>query len=454
MALAAATVLEIQTGGSDTNGGGFVTGSSGTDWSQQVGPQYSVVDGVTAGTTTITSATANFGTDVVGNLMYVQGGTGAVVAGWYQIVTWNSASSVTVDRATGLTAGTGVTLKIGGALLSVGQACAIATVVGNIMYNKNGSYTIANGTVNTSGQKYSISSGVLLVGYGTNRTLTNTDTPPVHNAGAANMVMGTLAGNQCGIRNINVTNSSAFATVTGIANSNNEDNIEWCLFSGLATPVNMNGVGGVMSDCYFSGCGPLGTAGPAFKILRCTFINGTGTSITMTGAGYLVDECIIYNGAGIGVTVSANSILKNSLIYGMTGNHAGVQMTGSGARVYNTISYGNTGTGKGFDRNTISGTVLYNCAAGGNGGANFDTNFTAAELINTVTLTGDPIIAPASNNFALNNTAGAGALCRGVGIPGTFNGLGSSTTGYRDLGAVDHQTLPGGGSLSRIFSGF
>ena len=58
----------------------FVTGASGTDHTLQDAAQYSVTDGVTNGTTTITSATANFGTDVVGNLMYVHGGTGIVAA--------------------------------------------------------------------------------------------------------------------------------------------------------------------------------------------------------------------------------------------------------------------------------------------------------------------------------------------------------------------------------------
>ena len=84
MAIGAACVWEVRTTGNDTNGGGYAGG--GTDWSQQDSAQYSVTDGVTAGTTTITSATANFGTDVVGNVMYVQGGTGSVTAGWYQII--------------------------------------------------------------------------------------------------------------------------------------------------------------------------------------------------------------------------------------------------------------------------------------------------------------------------------------------------------------------------------
>ena len=51
MALAAATVLEVRPGGSDTNAGGWVTGSSGVDRSQHDSPQYAVTDAVTAGTT-------------------------------------------------------------------------------------------------------------------------------------------------------------------------------------------------------------------------------------------------------------------------------------------------------------------------------------------------------------------------------------------------------------------
>lgn len=110
MPIGAACVWEVRTTGNDTNGGGYAGG--GTDWSQQDAAQYSVTDGVTAGTTTITSATANFGTDVVGNVMYVQGGSGSITAGWYQIVSRTNSTTIVVDRSTGLTAGTGVTPSV------------------------------------------------------------------------------------------------------------------------------------------------------------------------------------------------------------------------------------------------------------------------------------------------------------------------------------------------------
>jgi hypothetical protein len=73
-----------------------------------------VTDGVTNGTTTITSATAAWGTDVLGKTLHVSGGTGSITAAKYQILLRNSASSVTVDRATGLTTGTGASMQVGG----------------------------------------------------------------------------------------------------------------------------------------------------------------------------------------------------------------------------------------------------------------------------------------------------------------------------------------------------
>ena len=77
MAITTTTVLEVQHGGSDTNGGGFdPTMAGGTDYSQTTSAHISVTDGVTNGTTTITSATAAFTSGVVGNLVYVSGGAG------------------------------------------------------------------------------------------------------------------------------------------------------------------------------------------------------------------------------------------------------------------------------------------------------------------------------------------------------------------------------------------
>ena len=77
MALPAATVWEVRpTAGSDTNGGGFVAGASGTDYSQQnaansAGSDISTTDVVATGVATITSATASFTSAIVGNVIYL-----------------------------------------------------------------------------------------------------------------------------------------------------------------------------------------------------------------------------------------------------------------------------------------------------------------------------------------------------------------------------------------------
>jgi hypothetical protein len=141
MALSANTVWEVRSAtGSDTNGGGWVVGSTGTDLSQSDSPTYSVTDAVTAGTTTITSATANFGTNVVGNILYIQGGTASITAGWYQITVRTNSTTITVDRSTGLTAGTGATLKIGGALATLGTLNSVM-IASNLAYIKGTGFT-------------------------------------------------------------------------------------------------------------------------------------------------------------------------------------------------------------------------------------------------------------------------------------------------------------------------
>lgn len=177
MALSAFIIWECRTTGASTNGGGFKSGASGTDWSQQDAAQYSVTDGVTAGTTTITSATANFGTDVVGNIIYVSGGTGSVTAARYEITGRTNSTTITVDRSTGLTAGTGVTLKIGGAVDSP-VTINSAVVAGNIIYIKyhaSNKYNLASTWTLTGGTVYQTNQPTVWVGYDTTRTVLNED---------------------------------------------------------------------------------------------------------------------------------------------------------------------------------------------------------------------------------------------------------------------------------------
>jgi len=128
MALSSSILYEIRQGGSDTNGGGFKVGASGTDWTLQNSAQYALSNGQTQGSTVILLPAA--ATDMVGNTAYVSGGTGSVAANWYEITSVSVGTSITVDRSTGLTSGTGVTVNIGGAFATPGVLCSVSGGIG------------------------------------------------------------------------------------------------------------------------------------------------------------------------------------------------------------------------------------------------------------------------------------------------------------------------------------
>ena len=69
---------------------------------------------------------------MIGNIAYVAGGTGSVVGNWYQITGQSTGVSITVDRSTGLSAGTGVTINIGGALATPGVCTTVAGGIGGV----------------------------------------------------------------------------------------------------------------------------------------------------------------------------------------------------------------------------------------------------------------------------------------------------------------------------------
>src|ERR1044071_7124465 len=106
MAISVNTYWDVRTTGSDNNGGGFVIGSSGTDYSQQDASQYSGTNlASTNGTTNpsvVTSATHNFVAADVGNIIRITAGSNWTT-GYYQIVSVSS-NAATLDRAVGTAA--------------------------------------------------------------------------------------------------------------------------------------------------------------------------------------------------------------------------------------------------------------------------------------------------------------------------------------------------------------
>lgn len=457
MALSANTVFEVRVGGSDTNGGGWVTGSSasgGTDWSQQTSPQYSVADGVTNGSTVITSATAAFGTDVVGNIIYVQGGTGAVSSGWYQIIARTNATTITVDRLTGLTSGTGTTLKIGGAFASPGTAGGVATVSGMTTFIKYSStpFTVSSTTNNVSGGCISGTDGTAYIGYDTTRSAYNLDAnrPTLKlssGTGSATTILTNLNGlyySQSLIIDANSVAGSRCAQTSG--------NFFYVkAMNGVTAGLSQNASTGRAILCEVTAC----SANPIniISMFWCVAHDNTLSSPTNTGAfslqeGGAVYGCLSYNNNcdGFSGFTGGGTVGANCVAYGNGG--AGFNAQNGAAVLTNCIAENNTTYGYRVNAGAIT---MIDCASFNNTIGRFQNAGSGKQWtdLNPITGSGSFFTNAAGSDFTLNNTAGAGALCRAAGFPSSFPVPAMSN--FLDVGSLQHQDTGGGGTT--IISG-
>lgn len=442
MAVSASAVIEVRSTGATTNGGGFVTGATGTDWSQQDAAQYSVTDAVTAGTTTITSATANFGTDVVGNLLYITGGTGAIAAARYEIISRTNSTTIVVDRSTGLTLGTGATLKIGGALSTIALGLALMTVTGHQMYVKaTATYSISTGLATSAGISNTVSFN-RIIGYTTTRgdngrvTIQTTAgvTAYTDGQGGFHLENFIIDGNATGTAGIALSNQSAYAfnckvlgfTGTGISMTGSAAGIEQCEVTTCAAGVISNQVAGLIKHCYIHD-----NTGPGAEVINYgTLVQG---NIFDTNTGASTDGLIMNAAYSAGRCNIIDNVFYNNGRDGIrnTGTYAGACISGN-------IFVSNTGFGLNTSAmSPVRTNVLihHNAYYSNTGGARSGNNAGTGD----VTLSGDPFTNSASGDFTLNNTASAGAALRAAGFPGTFG----AGTGYRDIGPIQHQDAGG-----------
>lgn len=456
MAMLADVTWEIQTGGNDLNGGGFVASAAGTNYSLNAGKNVatgtddSTTDVVTNGTTTITSATANFGaTSCLGNVIYLQGGTGAVAAARYRIVTRTNATTVVLDRSTGLTAGTGVTMNIGGALLSPAyafHATQVVPVAGNKFYIKAGTYSITTASTNVVAGCITSSTQFYIKGYQTTRE--DLGTPPVLQASGISAFTIINLSNTVGsiVKNITcdgagLTTSRAFL-LTGATYAYYCKAIN-CTNAGFQS----NSLNTYFVFCSATGC----SAQPAF--VACNAYGCVAFSNTITGFGPSVagrayhQNCISYANSGAssdGYDLQSNvNGLTNCVAYN-NGRH-GFRMANGQVYVLNCIAEGHT-AGFGFTHVTNEqGLILQSCAGFNNNSGNVSLGTGSFNSSNNfVTGSASFFTAPGSGDFSLNSTSGGGAAVRALGLPGVFpEGL---TTGFLDIGAAQHaDPAPGGG---------
>jgi hypothetical protein len=104
--------------------------------------------------------------------------------------------------------------------------------------------------------------------------------------------------------------------------------------------------------------------------------------------------------------------------------------------VHNCVFYGNGGYGVG---GADVHRQIVNCAFGSNTSGNVEG--TVTYQVGDITLTADPFVDNAGDDYRPNNTAGGGALLRGASSPW----LGDYQTTQGDVGALHHEDPAGGG---------
>lgn len=433
-------------------------GTWGIDYSQSDSARLSYTDMVIDGTTNTryTSAGNPVGVNVVGNVVNVTSGTGFTVQR-VQVVSV-SGTTATCDKSLGTLSSTGGNGSLGGCLATPGQVGGLK-IAGNSVFGKNGTYSLTGNTVNTAGCQVSDTTGGVdqtnvswWVGWSSARHINTADTSwPTVNANAqTSLTLMSFTGQYTRARNW-VVDGNARTALTGLNQNNNYQRLD-----------NIRA-----QNCTAIGIDVQGGNNVSANRIAATACSGTA-AIRVGNANVTV---VYYAEAYANTThgfVAGNGVrLINCISSGNTGGSTdGFSSSSIGYDAINCVAYGNGRAG--FDAGSSIGNQFFcNCIAEDNGGAGWSSssvrqlvsllncagrnntsgNYSTTNVNNVigfVTLTASAFTNPGSGDFSLNNTAGGGAACRAAGFPGVMPR--GTTTGYADIGAVQHQDA-GGSSL-------
>ena len=419
MTLAATCVFEVQTGGSDTNGGGYNSDAGTTDYSQQAAAELTITDAACAGNTTLTSAAqGGFTAQMVGSVVYLSSGPE-----WYEIIGYTSGTEVTIDRngpsAAGMTANIGGCLATPGGL---GKVIDAHGVNGMSAWLKTGTYTLSSGSANVSGGTVDIDpeNQIKVEGYQTTRG--DRGTAPVIDVGAqTGITVWRMDGTSGTTVTINIkVDGQGNANITGFQGATNGDVFYLCEAVDCTTGFNS----GYRVKCTASSCGFVYGISVACLAsgVPTGFFQGTFTNCVADGCNVgfycntgTTDGCTAY-GCGLGFYVDIPGVLCNC--------------------------YAGNCSGYGFDI-TGDDCALIACAAYNNTSGDYNGTPTVLDdFVGNAEFTGgQPLTDPGNGDYRPNATADAGALLRGAGI-GVYG-----QTDNVDIGAVQHTDPAGGGGL-------
>lgn len=464
MAISSATVWECRSSGaSDNNGGGFVAGAAGTDFSQQNSAQVvinnsTITTSITANVVTFTAGYTPTAADV-GNLVQMLTGTN-VTPGWYQITsqtstTWTVTGAVNLPTSGTTTNATG---NMGGALATLTKLSG-AMVVGNKAFCTGAFTTTA--TI-TFAQSQNTPSGAApptrIIGYGSVRG----------DSGHASLTLSTntgmvglnASGHGCWFEQWDV-DCANLGTSIGIAvGGNNYCAVKMCMVKNFTSAgIRVTGTFNSVQDCEVTGgtsaatAAISGSAAVLPTVFRCHVHDNACTGVAV-GNDAPVFENIIVNNSGAtsdGLQTAFACVVEFNTIHG-NGRHGinqtTVQMNPLNIRnnlITNSGGFGIVGATSPIPAMVdFDGNAFFNNTSGNRSNMDSTTGIFGVvpyTNVNDVVLTVSPYVGPTTGstaNFALNNTAGGGAAARASANPKQWPGL-TGTTSFRDMGAVQHK---------------
>ena len=381
MAYPAGAIWEIRTSATagNVNGGAFNAARGGVDYSQQDTAQLNGTDlTCTAGSTTVTSATGGFTSQMVGNYIHLTAltGTGALV-GWYEIVTYTDGNNVVLDRTptNGVNNITAGTFYVGGAALlgtTLDDDMFEAVIAGNIFYIKSGTYTLSESIA--ASYNASVTNGVFVIGYNTTRDDNPTgDNRPLLAFGSLSLTLGQF----WQLRNIRVTGTSA--NLVTLARGVNIVNSSVINDSTTASRVSVNHASGVNDVCMilleaacYRGSAYFQGNGSGLFMFACLLRDSTFCySISAVGQVVYMFGCLIVGGRTRGLSSSSSTNylrVWSCTFYGAESKlGVGAYHTNGNSDIYiNCVFYGlDTGIELGTDDNTtfVGWCDFYNCTA-------------------------------------------------------------------------------------------
>lgn len=454
--------------GSNMNGGGVADGSEPT-----AAAKYSATNGGwNSGTGVFTPTSGDPSASVsVGDWAHVFADGGTTPTFIARVTAVNSTTitvSTTAKSGTAPgTAGTGISINVGGrwkgpngtsgfpfGFITNAQTDASGNLA-RVNFKNNATYSV------TAAMTHNLAGPAVFQGYTTTAGDGGKATIDGGTSGASYTLL-TASGNYNCYADLIFQNNGATGTGMGVNGSAGSSvNFERCVFTGFRGEGLRSG-NVWASECEFYACNASNTAtlgavnvSGSGVFVRCVFhdnagSNANGAYVGGTMATFI--DCIFDTNGRYGIQVNTANVVivcAGCTFYGNATSGVNLAISATCVALFDSCLFvGNTTTGLAAGSGTAARMV--NCAFYNNGSATGGVGNVNAS--GAVTLTGDPFTGAAAGDFSLNNTAGAGAACRGAGR-GSFtmaaSGYGDAVS-YPDIGAAEAQATAGGGG-SKFF---